>query len=66
MTGFPAPIWRKSTHSDDKGGECVEVAALPAAVAIRDGKHPDGPVLTVGVHQFRALLGHVKAGALDR
>ncbi|WP_329409360.1 DUF397 domain-containing protein [Streptomyces sp. NBC_00704] len=39
--------WRKSSHSGDQGGECVEVAALPAAIAVRDSKSPAGPVLTV-------------------
>ncbi|MGI8330535.1 DUF397 domain-containing protein [Actinomadura scrupuli] len=65
MTGFPAPVWRKSTHSGDQGGECVEVAALPAAIGIRDSKHPGHPPLTIAVHQFRAFLDQVKAGALD-
>jgi hypothetical protein len=65
MTGFPAPLWRKSTHSGDQGGECVEVAALPAAIGIRDSKHPDSPALAIGARQFRAFLHQVKAGALD-
>jgi Domain of unknown function (DUF397) len=64
-TGSPAPRWRKSTHSDSKGGECVEVTALPAAIGIRDSKHPGGPHLAVGARQFRALLDQIKAGALD-
>ncbi|MFG2571657.1 DUF397 domain-containing protein [Streptomyces sp. NPDC048481] len=41
--------WRKSSHSGDQGGECVEVAEIRSAatVAIRDSKSPAGPVLTV-------------------
>jgi hypothetical protein len=66
MTGFPAPVWRKSSHSDDKGGECVEVATFPAAtIGIRDSKRPSGPKLAIGARQFRALLDQIKAGALD-
>jgi hypothetical protein len=37
--------WRKSSHSGS-GGECVEVAFVPRAVAVRDSKHPEGPTLT--------------------
>jgi hypothetical protein len=37
--------FRKSTYSSGNG-ECVEVARdIPTTVAVRDSKHPDGPVL---------------------
>ncbi|MFI0775253.1 DUF397 domain-containing protein [Streptomyces sp. NPDC021212] len=37
--------FRKSSYSDPER-ECVEVATnIPAAVAIRDSKNPDGPIL---------------------
>ncbi|MGW5292757.1 DUF397 domain-containing protein [Streptomyces bacillaris] len=39
--------WFKSSYSNGDGGACVEVAAHPAAVHIRDSKVTDGPVLTV-------------------
>jgi len=35
--------WRKSSYSGNNGGGCVEVARLPAVVAVRDSKDPDGP-----------------------
>ncbi|TQE38498.1 DUF397 domain-containing protein [Streptomyces ipomoeae] len=35
----------KSSYSNT-GGECVEVARnTPHPIAIRDSKHPDGPIL---------------------
>ncbi|MER5974254.1 DUF397 domain-containing protein [Streptomyces sp. NPDC002055] len=38
-------LWRrKSSHSSDTGA-CVEVAALPDAVAALDTKDPGGPAL---------------------
>ncbi|MES9602871.1 MULTISPECIES: DUF397 domain-containing protein [Actinomadura] len=37
--------WRKSSHSTSNGGNCVELADVAGAVAVRDSKDPDGPVL---------------------
>jgi hypothetical protein len=37
--------WRKSTYTTDNGGNCVELAGFPGAVAVRDSKDPEGPVL---------------------
>ena len=37
--------WRKSSYSEDNEGECVEVARASRVVAVRDSKHPEGPVL---------------------
>ncbi|MFC8725583.1 MULTISPECIES: DUF397 domain-containing protein [Streptomyces] len=39
--------WFKSSYSNGDGGACIEVAAHPAAVHIRDSKVTDGPILTV-------------------
>lgn len=38
-------VWFKSTYSGNEGGECVEVAAAPAAVHVRDSKECGGPQL---------------------
>ncbi|MFF7164830.1 DUF397 domain-containing protein [Streptomyces sp. NPDC008086] len=39
--------WRKSSYSNDEGGECLEIAAnLPGTVPVRDSKNPEGPTLT--------------------
>ncbi|MYY10911.1 DUF397 domain-containing protein [Streptomyces sp. SID4919] len=38
--------WFKSSHSDSSSGsECVEVAAAPGAVLVRDSKDASGPRL---------------------
>ncbi|MHB9861365.1 DUF397 domain-containing protein [Streptomyces sp. YIM S03343] len=37
--------WRKSTHSPD-GSNCVEIAATPTTIHIRDSKTPASPHLT--------------------
>lgn len=41
------PQWRKSSRSGGEGGNCVEVARLGQAVAVRDSKRPYGARLAV-------------------
>ncbi|MFH8617159.1 DUF397 domain-containing protein [Streptomyces sp. NPDC017979] len=38
--------WRKSSHSGGDGGECVEVAANPHTVHVRDSKNRGGAQLS--------------------
>ena len=41
--------WRKSSHSNGDGGNCVEVAdGTPGIVPVRDSKVTNGAVLLVG------------------
>ncbi|MFF8423336.1 DUF397 domain-containing protein [Streptomyces sp. NPDC015680] len=49
--------WFKSSYSGSEGGECVEIAAHPAAIHIRDSKNPDGPMLTVAPTTWTAFAG---------
>ncbi|WP_406367038.1 DUF397 domain-containing protein [Streptomyces sp. NBC_01546] len=49
-------VWRKSSYSGNTGGECVEVAAQPCLVAVRDSKNPDGPVFTVTAETFGTFV----------
>lgn len=51
---------RKAQRSNDQGGECVEVAAFPKAIGVRDSKDPDGAVLLLGPVAFRVLLSELK------
>ncbi|NDU73313.1 DUF397 domain-containing protein [Actinomadura sp. DSM 109109] len=53
--------WRKSSHSDQHGGECVEVAALASGVGVRDSKDPDGARLAFGAAEWRVFARRVKA-----
>ncbi|MFC8665541.1 DUF397 domain-containing protein [Streptomyces sp. NPDC057199] len=39
--------WRKSSYSSGSQGDCVEVAASPAAVHVRDSKNTCGPQLAL-------------------
>jgi hypothetical protein len=47
--------WRKSSRSNNAAG-CVELANLDQAMAVRDSKHPAGPVLTFTAPSFRFFL----------
>jgi hypothetical protein len=50
-------VWRKSSRSSGGGnGDCVEVANLADTVAVRDSKHPDGPVLTFTLAGWQAFI----------
>lgn len=56
--------WRKSTYSNGTGGNCVEVTDLPNGRAVRDSKHPQGPILVFATDQWRAFVHDIKAGEL--
>ena len=53
--------WRKSSYTSSNGGNCVEVASLTGAVAVRDSKNPDGGTLVLSPAAWRALIASVKA-----
>ena len=62
MINPPTVQWRKSSHSGDQGGECVEVAAFPSgAIGVRDSKNPEGPRLTLSRRAFRSLLNSARS-----
>lgn len=56
--------WRKSSYSGSEGGDCVEVAAVGAHVAVRDSKDPQGPALVFPAAAFSAFVGSVIDGEL--
>lgn len=65
VAALGAAQWRKSTRSTGQGN-CIEVATnLPALVAVRDSKNPDGPALVVPPSEWRAFLDHVQHGAFE-
>lgn len=48
--------WRRSSYSGSNGGNCVELADVAGAVAVRDSKDPDGPVLLLTRTALRAAV----------
>ncbi|MFI0257591.1 DUF397 domain-containing protein [Streptomyces sp. NPDC017056] len=48
--------WTKSSYSGSSGDNCVEVAASPTTIHIRDSKHPHGPALSVASDSWAAFV----------
>ncbi|MEU3843191.1 DUF397 domain-containing protein [Streptomyces sp. NPDC028635] len=55
--------WSKSSYSDSEGAACVEVAATPTTVHIRDSKTPAAPHLTVPARTWTAFISALRPGA---
>jgi hypothetical protein len=56
--------WRKSSYSNHQSA-CVEVSILDhEAIAFRDSKDPNGPVLTFGRDEARRFVAAAAAGEL--
>ena len=53
--------WCKSSYSSANGA-CVEVADLPAAIAVRDSKDPAGPKLIFTHDAWAAFVESAKGG----
>jgi hypothetical protein len=51
--------WRKASYSGNSGN-CVEVADLGQAVAVRDSKDPEGAVLVVSREGWQAFIASIE------
>lgn len=53
-----APLleWFKSSYSTEDGPACVEVAAAPGSVHVRDSKDKDGPQLAFSPDEWAAFV----------
>ncbi|MER5358578.1 DUF397 domain-containing protein [Streptomyces sp. NPDC002785] len=54
--------WFKSSYSTGSGGECVEVAACPGTVHVRDSKDKAGPILSVAPGGWAAFVEFAAQG----
>ncbi|MET7715584.1 DUF397 domain-containing protein [Streptomyces sp. NPDC005407] len=58
----PESAWFKSTYSTGSGGECVEVAACPGTIHVRDSKDKAGPTLLVASEGWTAFVEFAAQG----
>lgn len=51
--------WFTSSYSGNEGGECVEVAAAPGTVHVRDSKDRSRSALAFPTDAWAAFVAHV-------
>ncbi|MFI7101697.1 DUF397 domain-containing protein [Streptomyces sp. NPDC050161] len=57
--------WRKSSYSNQEGGNCIEVSDdFPATVPVRDSKNPHGPALLFPAAAWNSFVDTVKDNGL--
>ncbi|MBA2949902.1 DUF397 domain-containing protein [Streptomyces himalayensis] len=54
--------WFKSSYSGGDGGECIEVAACPSAIHIRDSKDTTRASFTVSPAAWSSFLALTRQG----
>ncbi|MFE7415065.1 DUF397 domain-containing protein [Streptomyces laurentii] len=52
-------VWFKSSYSGGNGNSCVEIADACTAVAVRDSKQMNGPVILVSRRSFGTFVVNV-------
>ena len=52
----PEAAWFKSSYSTGSGGECVEIAASPGTIHVRDSKVTAGPNLRVATQGWATFV----------
>ena len=58
-------VWRKSSYSNQDGGECVEIADhFPSLVPVRDSKASDGPALLIESQAWTSFVTALKGDSL--
>lgn len=61
-----AAAWRKSSYSNQDGGECVEVSDdFAAVVPVRDSKVLHGPVLVFPAAGWGSFVSAIRDGQLS-
>jgi hypothetical protein len=58
-------VWRRSTRSGPYSDNCVEVAFVDGAIAMRDSKNPNGTVLIFTPAEWDAFVEGAKDGEFD-
>lgn len=64
-TRIPESAWFKSSYSAQNNGACVEIAAAPRLVHVRDSKDKQGPALSFTSDAWSAFAALAASGAVD-
>ncbi|MEO3973164.1 DUF397 domain-containing protein [Streptomyces sp. CAU 1734] len=56
--------WFTSSYSNNQGGDCVEAALLPEAIAVRDSKNPEGPAFVFPAAAWTGFVTSLTSGGL--
>lgn len=56
MMPTASTLWRKSSYSNGMGGECLEMAPLPGAIAVRDSKVAPGAQLKLSTAAWQSFI----------
>jgi hypothetical protein len=65
QVNLDAAVWRKSSRSGPWTDNCVEVAFVDGAIAVRDSKNPTGSVLVFTPSEWLAFVDGTKSGEFD-
>jgi hypothetical protein len=65
QVNLDAAVWRKSSRSGPWTDNCVEVAFVDGAIAVRDSKNPTGSVLVFTPSEWLAFVDGAKDGEFD-
>lgn len=57
--------WFTSSRSGSECDNCVEVAFVDGAIAVRDSRHADGPALIFTPAEWDAFVAGAKDGEFD-
>jgi hypothetical protein len=57
-------VWRRSSRCNAVNSNCIEVAAAPRQIAVRDSTNI-GPMLRVGPHAWAAFVTAVQADRIS-
>ncbi|WP_078841217.1 DUF397 domain-containing protein [Streptomyces acidiscabies] len=62
---MPDRTWRKSSYSDNTGGNCLEVLdGHPTSVPVRDSKTPHAPSLLIPASAWTPFIAAVRTSPL--
>ncbi|MGW7292440.1 DUF397 domain-containing protein [Streptomyces xiamenensis] len=57
--------WRRSSYSNQDGGQCLEVAdGWPDVLPVRDSKDHNGPVLQFGHAEWAVFVAQIRTDRL--